>query len=301
MPSGTEINVGLVHEAAWDSTLHQFPDRTVFHSLAWLQILSVVHKVKIVLAKAERGGRTIGLWPFLITRKGPLKVFGSPLPGWSTPYGGPVFADGVSREQVMRAFLNHSAFKGFAYYACKVIDRDASTDLSRLGFTRVLKYDTYRLNLEADETSLWENCRRECRNHIRKAQKNGVEIRAESSDAFIDQYWDMTVETFAKDGAQPTHSKKFIEQLWQLGRPLGIVTFLSAFHACTTGVARLTCSIAIFRHQISCNGRASARPSAADCEPTISSPQQAGRANSNRALDPSASISPPIGSAAHRA
>jgi hypothetical protein len=224
------VSVGLVHEAAWDRLLTRFSDRTVFHSLIWLQIVGAVHNLKLVLAKAEQGGSPLAIWPFLIARKGPLRVFGSPLPGWSTPYGGPLFANDVSRPQVIGAFLDHPAFQGFAYYACKMIDRDAAVDLRQCGFTRVLNYDTFQLNLEADEAALWDNCRRECRNHIRKAQKNGVEIRIEQSSAFIDDYWDMTVETFARDGSQPTHSKKFIEAMWQLGRPLGIVTFLSAFH-----------------------------------------------------------------------
>ena len=230
MPPKTSIAVDLVHESAWDRLLAQFQDRTVFHSLTWLQTLNAVHRARIVLAKAEQAGRTLAIWPFLIARKGPVRVFGSPLPGWSTAYGGPLFAEDAPREEIIRAFLQHSAFQGFAYYACKIIDHQAPMDLARLGFSPVLSYDTYRLDLDADELDLWSNCRRECRNHIRKAQKHGVEIRPEQSSAFIDQYWDMTVETFAKAGSQPTHSKNFIEQLWQIGRPLGIVTFLSAFH-----------------------------------------------------------------------
>ena len=200
--------------AAWDGLARTFPDYTVFHSLAWLETVSATHGVKIVLARADVDGRCVAVWPYLEMRKGPLRVIGSPLPGWSTAYLGPLFAHGADTQGVLESFLSHKLFRRYAYFACKVIDRSGAIDLAPHGFSVVMKFDTYRIDLRQTEQALWDNLKSECRTRIRKAQKLGIEIKREQDGGFVDDFWAMAIETFQKSKIEPTHNKQFVRELW---------------------------------------------------------------------------------------
>src|SRR5688572_28128164 len=119
-----DYRIELTGESDWDVLLSSFPHRTVFHSLGWLAVLQATHGLKMLLVKARVGNRCVGLWPLLQMRKGPLKIIGSPLPGWSTPYLGPLLDESTPARGVLTALLDHRLLRGSAYFACKVMDSD---------------------------------------------------------------------------------------------------------------------------------------------------------------------------------
>jgi lipid II:glycine glycyltransferase (peptidoglycan interpeptide bridge formation enzyme) len=84
--------------------------------------------------------------------------------------------------------------------------------------------------LTIGEEALWKNLKSECRNRIRKAERLGIQVRHEQSGEFVDDFWAMSTETFARAGAQPTHNRLFAESLWQRLAPHGRLIVLSAFH-----------------------------------------------------------------------
>ncbi|MCI0364760.1 MAG: GNAT family N-acetyltransferase [Phycisphaerales bacterium] len=242
-------SISVADEAAWDRLVARFPDRTVFHTMAWLKTASAVHGLKIVLAQAHqcvgdaiaprRAGinacslngqcEPVAVWPYLEMKKGPLRVIGSPLPGWSTAYMGPLFASGADVSGIMSAFLNDRLFRRYAYCACKVIDRSRPIDLSQFGFLQVMKFDTYLIDLTQPQETLWANLKGECRTRIRKAQKLGIEVQIEPGPEFIDDYWAMSIETFQKSNIQPTHNKQFVQEMWARLQPQRRVHAISAF------------------------------------------------------------------------
>jgi len=230
MPGRSEIQVSAVEHSHWDALLAPFPDATVFHSLSWLNTVAATHNLNIQLARADVDGRCVGVWPCLWMRKGPLKVLGSPLPGWSTAYMGPLFADDADPNGVLRAFLDHKLFKRYAYFSCKVLNERRPVDMAAQGFSFVGKFDTYRVNTTLDETAMWDNMKSECRSRIRKAEKLGIEVRTETTPDFIDDYWQMSIETFAKANIQPTHNKQFLVELWKHLNPAKKLHVLAAYH-----------------------------------------------------------------------
>jgi CelD/BcsL family acetyltransferase involved in cellulose biosynthesis len=215
----------------WDALVARFADHTIFHSSAWLETIAAAHGVTPMCAKAECDGRIAGVWPFLVMRKGPLKVFGSPLPGWSTAYMGPLFADGADIPATLRAFLDHRLFRRHAFFACRTQCHRHAVDLAPLGFTLLAKFETYWIDLAQSEETLWGNLKSECRSRVRKAEKLGVEVRRESTDGggFLDDFWRMSEETFAKSHIQPTHTREFCAQVWKRLQPIGRLHVLSAF------------------------------------------------------------------------
>lgn len=213
----------------WEALLERFADYTIFHTGPWLSIVQASHGVKPVCAMAEQGGECIGVWPYLEKRKGPFRAIGSPLPGWSTAYMGPLIAEHVDVHATIKAFLDHSLFRRYAYFACRTLVHRHDVDLAPFGFDLLTKFETYWIELDRSEEELWDGLKSECRSRVRKAEKLGVEVRRETDGAFLDDFWKMSEETFAKSHIQPTHTREFCVQTWRRLAPLNRVHVLSAF------------------------------------------------------------------------
>lgn len=229
-PPSEPRRIEAVPQEQWDLLLRQFPHATAFHSSAWLRSVAEAYRLRLILLRSTVDGRLEALWPCLSMRKGPLRIIGSPLPGWSTPYLGPLIRPGTNAAEALRAMLGDSMLRRCAYFACKVLNNGSEINLAPMNFNSTLRLETYRLDLSPSEDVLWNNCRRECRNHIRKAEKHGVEIRHETDDAIVDDFWSMSLETFGKAGVRPTYTREFIDAVWKHCRPHGSLDVISAFH-----------------------------------------------------------------------
>ncbi|MFH7320748.1 lipid II:glycine glycyltransferase FemX [Desulfurivibrio sp. D14AmB] len=229
--SPAQITVSAVDpcSAEWDALLGAFPDYTIFHTSAWLATIQAAYGVRPVCVKAERGGRCVAIWPYLEQRKGPFRIIGSPLPGWSTAYMGPLIAEDVEVQELLGAFLEHRLFKRYAYFACRTLIHRHDVDLTPFGFELVRKFETYWTDLSRTEEDLWAALESRCRNSIRKAEKTGAEIRLESDAGFLEDFWRMSEETFAKSQIQPTYTREFCQQVWERLTPARHLHALSAF------------------------------------------------------------------------
>jgi hypothetical protein len=214
----------------WDALVERFPDRMVFHTRGWLETLVTAYGQKMVLAAAFDGDRCVAAWPCLQRgRRGVFRVIGSPLPGSGTVYMGPLFAPQADSAAALDAFLSHRCFRRYVYFSCRAVDRSCPVDLGAFGFSFVRRLDTYWLDLRAGEGQLWRNLKGECRNRIRKAERLGIEIRRESDDGFVDDFWRMSLETFARSGMRPTHNRAFAASLYRRLDTRRLLV-LSAFH-----------------------------------------------------------------------
>jgi hypothetical protein len=225
----SDYSVSTVPEPEWDALVRQFPLHTAFHSLSWLASVAEAYGLRLALLKASLHDRPVAAWPCLSMRKGLLRIVGSPLPGWSTPYLGPLLANGHALD-VIKAMLQHPELRRSAYFACKVLAENGELDLRSLNFTSTMRLETYRLDLRRGEDELWANCRRECRNHVRKAEKCSVEIRAETDGSIVDDFWSMSLETFGKSGVKPTYNRELIDAIWRRCGSGGNLDVISAFH-----------------------------------------------------------------------
>src|SRR3974390_2388611 len=107
MPHFERLEMNLT---SWGHVLKTFPDRSVYHTPAWLSFVMESQKVDPVIAAFREGSETRGYFCGLILRKSGLKILGSPFPGWSPPYIGFNLLSGVSRRAAMQA-LPEFAFK----------------------------------------------------------------------------------------------------------------------------------------------------------------------------------------------
>jgi CelD/BcsL family acetyltransferase involved in cellulose biosynthesis len=208
---GVPYRVSAVEPAQWDALVQAFPDRTVFHGLAWLRSVAQAESLELILRKVESDGRCLAIWPWLEVRKGPLRVLGSPLPGWSTVYLGPLFDRQANVADCVRAFCEDPRLRTAAYSYCKVLDPGREVDLGPAGFEVRSGYRTYLLSLERSEAELWSNLEGNCRTKIRKGLKQGLEVRRETDSDFIEDFWTMSLEVFGRSGIRPTFSRRLLE------------------------------------------------------------------------------------------
>ena len=214
----------------WPLLLEQFPHHSVFHRLPWLQSVEKIHKGRLHLIRADVDGSCIAVWPVFATRKGIFPIVGSPLGGWSTPYLGPLFAPGCDVQAGLGAMLAHPRLRKASYFACKTLNTgDQFIDFKPHGFTNALEFETYSIDLTIGRDALWENLKSECRSRIRKASKLGLEIRHETDGSFLEEYWTMSVETFAITHIQPMFTRPFIEEVWRRLQPEGQICAMSAW------------------------------------------------------------------------
>ncbi len=210
-----EHTMRLAAESEWDALLAEFPDRTVYHTLAWLKALSREHRLRMLLVCVNQGARCVALWPVLELYKGPFRVLGSPLPGWSTAYLGPLFQPGVDPAELVRAMLKFQPLQRWSYFRLRIMDEHRDIDLESLGFTKLAREETYMLDLQPSVETLWNNLKSECRSRIRKAEREGITVRQEIDDGFVDDFWEMSCEVFAKSKLKPPFSLSFLQQAVQ--------------------------------------------------------------------------------------
>lgn len=229
MVAGAACRAREVAEHEWDSLVDRFADHTVYHRLPWLRTVAQSHGLHLHLLATDDDCGPTAIWPLLEMRKGPFRILGSPLPGWSTAYLGPLVADHAGAQRAWRTLLAAAPVQRSSYLAVKVIGTARSSlDFSACGFQKVTEFDTYAIDLRPTQELLWSRLRPVCRNEIRKSQRLGVEVGEEFDDSFLDSYWAMTCETFARRQAVPTHSRQFIANLWSCLRPEGLVRAISA-------------------------------------------------------------------------
>jgi len=212
-PRSVPVQVTELDGSSWDRLLEAFPARTVFHGGPWLRAIARRHGLQPVLLAVGDPAAPSLLWPWLVQRKGPLKVAGSPLPGWGTAYLGPLVAPGVDATALVAAALAHPSLRRASYLEARVMVRDQAVDLERHGFEDLRRFSTYVLDLKRDEAALWANLTNKCRNTVRKGQRNGYEIRREVGEDWIAPFFEMAEEVFANWGITPPYDPPLLEAI----------------------------------------------------------------------------------------
>jgi hypothetical protein len=201
----------------WDEVIRAFDCRTVYHSAAWIRTISEEFgAIPRLLSCQDSGGATQLAWPGLVVKKGPLQILGSPLPGWSTPYLGPLAASPEALASVVNGSDLTRRLRRFSYIELRAL-RQCSSDESfaQIGFVKQSEFETYLLDIASpSEEELWDQLVGRCRTAVRKARKSDISIAFEADASFIDEFWDMSLGVFAKSGLRPQFSKTLLSRLW---------------------------------------------------------------------------------------
>jgi hypothetical protein len=188
-----------------------------FHDPSWLAATSRGTGFDLAFVGVVEGEELTAVMPGFLTKRGPLRLFGSPLRGTMTSYLGPVFLDPTftpheQRRRLIRACAGFAKREWRLSYA-RVTVRDAST-AEKAPATRGWKEQrskSYRLDLTPGEETLFAGLKSDCRRNIRRATREGIEI-VPLTDPTL--YFRMLEDTMRRHGSSSWHKQRFFDSLF---------------------------------------------------------------------------------------
>jgi CelD/BcsL family acetyltransferase involved in cellulose biosynthesis len=210
------------------AAMDAFADREVFQSRAWLDFIVATHGGEVVVAALEDGGQTVGYFTGVLIRRFGVKVLGSPLPGWATPYLGFNLADGVPRQAAWAA-LPSFAFGALGCVHLEVRDRPTRPeDFEGLEFDQHRPLRVFEIDLRRSEEELLGAMNGNRRRGIGQGERRGVVIEEAHDPGFADDYYAQLQDVFAKQSLVPNFGVERIRALIRHVHPTGNLLLLRA-------------------------------------------------------------------------
>ena len=188
--------------------------RSPFHHPGWLEAATDGVGFGLRFIGIVRGRDLVAVVPGFLTRRGPFKLFGSPLRGTMTAYLGPVGAVGdIDREELVSRCSQFARTRwGVAY--TRFAFRDAPAERPS-GLGRDWRQSTprsYRLDLKAGADALWSRLESDCRRNIRKARGLGI-TTVDMADAQV--FYGMLEETLRRHGSLSWQPERFFRRIME--------------------------------------------------------------------------------------
>src|SRR5262245_22044311 len=215
----------------WDALIRQFPGHRVVHTRNWLQSLEVSRLGSARYIVAERQGRIVACLPGLVTRLGPLKLFGSPLPGWQTVGMGPLFDPSkVEAKELVSRLLPFLRAQCGVHHVEIMTDRLPADSMQAAGF-RGEPFHTFRTELKpGDEQRTFKRFKDSARRNVKRAERLGLTVRFENDDRFVEEHFDQIKEVFERGGNVLPFKRErvvaFVRAMREAGALIGVSVYL---------------------------------------------------------------------------
>ena len=219
----------------WDARLDKLVSKSLFHERAWLRFLVRSQAARIRAAQiVDEDGETLGYFCGGEVSKGPFRLFGSPLQGWTTPIMGPVM--NRAPETLAPAIAAYCRSLGVHYVEMRNPLLPAAAMMAD-GWT-VDVGETLLVSI-ASEADMWRRLSPECRNRIRRGEGRGLHVEAVTDRAFVATYYAQLRDVFARQRLVPTYGPERVEALWDELMPAGRLLALRVVHGGETVAAGL--------------------------------------------------------------
>ncbi len=210
-----------------DLSLRGYEDRNIHQTEAWINFIAETQGAAPVYAVLTHGDMVVGRFAGLIVEKFGIKILGSPFPMWSTTYMGLNLARGVPMRSALNA-LEHYCFEQLRCDHLELMDkRFTPEDALAMGYKSYI-YESFEIDLEPDEESIFRSFRHSCRNCIRKAGREGVTIEEAEDLYFAREYHEQLSHVFQMKGLAPPFGLNRVEALIRWLRPTGNLLLLRA-------------------------------------------------------------------------
>jgi hypothetical protein len=188
--------------------------RSPYHEPSWITATARSVKFEPVVIGVHEGREMIAAIPGHVTRRGPFRLFGSPLRGTMTSYLGPVSLDpslvGEGLTDLLPRCQDYVRRTWHATYA-RLTLRNEPAQLPELDATwRAQRSPSYRLDLTPGVDGVWTRLKSDCRRNIRRAEREEIEIVPFDDP---DLYYVMLTTTFARHGAKSFQTEQFFRSL----------------------------------------------------------------------------------------
>jgi len=216
--------------AHWDELVARFDGHRVTHTLPWIRSLEAAGLGKPLLLVFEQQGDVVGCLPGLLATVGPLRLFGSPLPGWQTVSMGPLFApDRTSAADLLGAavpFLERRYGVHHLEVMCSGLE---PAGMAQLGF-RGEPVPTFRASLfPGDEARTLKALKESARRNIRRGVNLGLVVRFEHEERFVDAHFDQVREVYLRGGHAVPFTKRRVLACFRHLQPSGHLCAVSVY------------------------------------------------------------------------
>lgn len=190
-------------------------NRSPFHHPAWFNCISKGIGFKSYTIGIYKNANLVGALPGFLTSRGPLNLFGSPLPGAMTSYLGPVglmdFEDPHNLVDLiygLNRFVRRHGHASFFRITMRDASRHYPMDLSSKWEQE--RPRSYRLDLTPGEDELWKGVKSDCRRNIKKAKREQIKILP-LQDAGM--FYSLLEQTLMRHGTTSWHKQRFFEMM----------------------------------------------------------------------------------------
>ena len=204
---------------------------SIYHQIEWLDVVANGFGNEIKFARNfDEKGNTLALTPFMVNKKGPFRLIGTPLRGAHTEFSGPIFREGLEqiRKSEVLASLDKLVSLGNSYIEWGFSGDEAwHSILNQFGYKKS-KRSTLLVDMSSGKDAIWSSFESRARNMIRKSRKEGVIVKVVCPDKnWIYEFFQLLQLTFERRGLAVPHPLSFYIQLISLSGS-GIVRCYSA-------------------------------------------------------------------------
>lgn len=195
---------------------------SIYHRLPWLKAISNGFGVKVCgMISTDQDGTLLAVTPFIIIKKGPFRLIGSPLSGMYTEFSGPVFVDGLCQHDQIKVLKSQHKLASLSGHYIEWGVKDGGNELFnntllQWGYSYTAR-PTLLINLSLGKDNVWSNFQGRARNMVRKSDKSGVITRTvKPTKVWINTYYEVLQETFMRQGLAPPHPLSFYQQITEI-------------------------------------------------------------------------------------
>jgi hypothetical protein len=205
--------------AEWDKAIARFDIKHLYHIGAWMDFIEETQPVTRKIYAIYDGDTVVGYFPGFILKRGPIRIFGSPLPGWCTDYLGPVLQQGVDMEALLRATA--SALRRDHIHYAELCHNALGWALTGNPEFHHMVRSTFIAPIAADPEEMLSGFSKSTRKAIKQSLRSELQIISSKDPSFIDVYYAQLREVFEKSGTEPTYQKERLRALWTHLMPTG--------------------------------------------------------------------------------
>lgn len=191
----TSVMVRELSRNEYAAFLETIP-HSVFHGLPWLDAVTGVYSLHILLLGYIRGSQLCAVTPLMGRRVGPLTLWGAPLRKCGTPPSVPFSSPTEEGANVINAFGAWIRSQRLAYVQATVTD---GFDPALAKADRVETLENLEMDLSAPLETIWRNLAQQ-KSSVRKAVRSGVRVRYRTSPQFLETQEDLVDATYGKQG-----------------------------------------------------------------------------------------------------
>jgi hypothetical protein len=166
----------------------------------------------------------------LVTEVGPFRLFGSPPPASQSVSMGPVFDECRMTTPEMMEALIPFLDRGLGVHHMEIMSPDLDpASMLALGF-RGEPWPTYRVPLfPGNEPRTLKNLKDSARRNISRAIKQGLEVRFESDESFVDEHYRQIKEVYVRGGNAVNFSRQRVLDCFRRLRDAGNLLAVSVY------------------------------------------------------------------------